>query len=67
LLASDSGLAGALAIACLLANLLFEVKPADPTAFIGALIALLCVAFFANYVHAPRATRIYPLMALRYE
>jgi ABC-type antimicrobial peptide transport system permease subunit len=61
------GLARALAIARLLANVLFEVKPADPTAFIGAFIALLYVAFVANYVPARRATRIYPLMALRYE
>jgi|ERR1700741_3368768 ABC-type antimicrobial peptide transport system permease subunit len=42
------GLAGARAIAHLPANLLFEVKPADSTAFIGAFIALLCVAFVAK-------------------
>jgi len=52
LLASDSGLREELAIARLLANLLFKVKPADPTAFIGV--------FFANYVPARRATRIIP-------
>jgi ABC-type lipoprotein release transport system permease subunit len=59
LLASDSGLREQLAIARLLANLLFKVKLADPTAFIGA--------FVANYVPGRRATRIYPLIALRYE
>lgn len=61
------GFAGALAITRLMSSLLFGVKPADPVSFAGTFIAVLCVTFFAIYVPARRATRVDPLVALRYD
>jgi putative ABC transport system permease protein len=61
------GLAGALALTRVLEGMLFGVTASDPLTFAGGVIALSAVAVVACLVPALRASRIDPLVALRYE
>jgi putative ABC transport system permease protein len=61
------GLAGALALARIMAPLLFEIRPLDPLAFLAAAAVLFSVAFIATYGPARRAAGIDPIDALRVE
>jgi len=61
------GLAGALALTRLMSTLLFEVSPSDPLTFLAVVFSVILAALLACYIPARRATKVDPLIALRYE
>ncbi len=61
------GILGSLAVTRLLATMLFGVSPRDPLTMVAVAIVLALVSVAACLIPALRATRVDPLVALRYE
>lgn len=61
------GIAGALALTRFLTTLLFGVTPTDSVTFIVVSVVFFVIAAIASLIPALRATRVDPLVALRYE
>jgi len=61
------GLAGAWVLRKTVAELVFGISPADPATFVAAALVLIGFAVFASLLPARRATKVDPIVALRYE
>ena len=61
------GAVGAFALTRFLSGMLFGVSSLDPLTFLAMAATLIAVTLFACYIPARRASRVDPLVALRYE
>ena len=61
------GIGGSFALTRTMQSLLFGVSTTDPLTLAGVLVLLAAVSFLACWIPARRATRVDPLVALRYE
>jgi putative ABC transport system permease protein len=67
LLGTVVGVAAAAALARLISSFLYGVRPTDPTVFLGGIALVLAITLIASYIPARRATKVDPMVALRYE
>ena len=61
------GIGSALALNSIMQRMLFGVTATDPMTFVSVALLLGTVALMACYIPARRATKVDPLVALRYE
>jgi macrolide transport system ATP-binding/permease protein len=61
------GVVGCAAVSQILSKVLYGIGSHDPVAFIGVPVFLLGIAMLASYIPARRATKVDPVVALRYE
>jgi putative ABC transport system permease protein len=61
------GVAAALGLTRLMSDMIYGVKTWDPTTFVAVVLVLSGVSLFATYVPARRASRVDPMVSLRYE
>jgi predicted permease len=67
LLGLACGLLGAFALTRVLASFLYGIRPTDPATFVAMPVLLALVTLLASYIPARRATKVEPMVALRYQ